>query len=80
MKEMIDEHISSPSIVMWVTFNEGWGQYDVGRIAAQAKSWDPSPAGQQPVRDSTWAPTGGTGDIMDEHGYPEPRPAAPARR
>lgn len=23
MKQMIDEHISSPSVIMWVTFNEG---------------------------------------------------------
>lgn len=42
MKLMIDQHISSPSVVMWVTFNEGWGQYDEGRIADQAKSWDPT--------------------------------------
>jgi hypothetical protein len=25
-----------------VTFNEGWGQYDVGRVAEQAESWDPT--------------------------------------
>ncbi|MET9970265.1 PA14 domain-containing protein, partial [Streptomyces sp. NPDC006356] len=42
MKQMIDEHISSPSVVMWVTFNEGWGQYDIGRVAEQAKAWDPT--------------------------------------
>ncbi len=79
MKEMIDEHISSPSIVMWVTFNEGWGQYDVGRIAAQAKSWDPSRLVNNQSGLNLGA-DGGTGDIMDEHGYPSPRPAAPARR
>lgn len=71
MKEMIDEHISSPSIVMWVTFNEGWGQYDVGRIAEQAKSWDPTRLvnGQSGLN---LGADGGTGDIMDEHGYPSP--------
>ncbi|MBG0850563.1 glycoside hydrolase family 2 [Streptomyces spinoverrucosus] len=71
MKEMIDEHISSPSIVMWVTFNEGWGQYDVGRIAAQAKAWDPSRLVNNQSGLNLGA-DGGTGDIMDEHGYPSP--------
>ncbi len=42
LKQMIDQHVSSPSVVMWVTFNEGWGQYDIGRIAEQAKAWDPT--------------------------------------
>nr|WP_141306523.1 PA14 domain-containing protein [Streptomyces spinoverrucosus] len=71
MKEMIDEHISSPSIVMWVTFNEGWGQYDVGRIAAQAKVWDPTRLVNNQSGLNLGA-DGGTGDIMDEHGYPSP--------
>src|SRR3954451_12001317 len=29
---LVDQHRSHPSIVMWVTFNEGWGQYDEARI------------------------------------------------
>ncbi len=71
MKEMIDEHISSPSVVMWVTFNEGWGQYDVGRVAEQAKAWDPTRLvnGQSGLN---LGADGGTGDLMDEHGYPSP--------
>ncbi|CAM5653703.1 PA14 domain-containing protein OS=Streptomyces violarus OX=67380 GN=FHS41_000808 PE=3 SV=1 [Streptomyces violarus] len=77
LKEMIDEHVSSPSVVMWVTFNEGWGQYDVGRVAEQAKAWDPTRLvnGQSGLN---LGADGGTGDIMDEHGYPSaalpPRP------
>ena len=71
MKQMIDEHISSPSIVMWVTFNEGWGQYDVGRIATQAKAWDPTRLVNNQSGLNLGA-DGGTGDIMDEHGYPSP--------
>ncbi|WP_345403243.1 glycoside hydrolase family 2 protein [Nonomuraea salmonea] len=42
LRAMIDQHRSSPSIVMWVPFNEGWGQYDQARIADLVKSWDPS--------------------------------------
>ncbi|MFF9486267.1 PA14 domain-containing protein [Streptomyces sp. NPDC014676] len=71
MKQMIDEHISSPSIVMWVTFNEGWGQYDIGRIAEQAKAWDPSRLVNNQSGLNLGA-DGNAGDIMDEHGYPSP--------
>ncbi|MGP4088399.1 glycoside hydrolase family 2 protein, partial [Streptomyces sp. KR55] len=71
LKQMIDEHISSPSVVMWVTFNEGWGQYDVGRIAEQAKAWDPTRLVNNQSGLNLGA-DGGTGDIMDEHGYPSP--------
>ena len=39
---MIDQHISSPSIVVWVPFNENWGAFDVTRITDWAKRYDPS--------------------------------------
>ncbi|MDG9718976.1 PA14 domain-containing protein [Streptomyces sp. DH24] len=71
MKEMIDEHISSPSVVMWVTFNEGWGQYDIGRVAEQAKAWDPTRLVNNQSGLNLGA-DGNAGDIMDEHGYPSP--------
>ncbi|MFK0115685.1 PA14 domain-containing protein [Streptomyces sp. NPDC090994] len=71
MKEIIDEHISSPSVIMWVTFNEGWGQYDIGRIAEQAKAWDPTRLVNNQSGLNLGA-DGGAGDIMDEHGYPSP--------
>ncbi|GAA4809008.1 PA14 domain-containing protein [Streptomyces ziwulingensis] len=71
MKEIIDEHVSSPSVIMWVTFNEGWGQYDVGRIAEQAKSWDPTRLVNNQSGLNLGA-DGGAGDLMDEHGYPSP--------
>ncbi|MHB9856954.1 PA14 domain-containing protein [Streptomyces sp. YIM S03343] len=71
MKQMIDEHYSSPSVVMWVTFNEGWGQYDMARIADQAKSWDPTRLVNS-MSGINLGADGGTGDILDEHGYPSP--------
>ncbi|MFF2425542.1 PA14 domain-containing protein [Streptomyces mirabilis] len=80
MKLMIDQHISSPSVVMWVTFNEGWGEYDEGRIADQAKSWDPTRL-VNGMSGLNLGADGGTGDIMDEHGYPSPAlPPAPDGR
>ncbi|HET8558966.1 MAG TPA: PA14 domain-containing protein, partial [Marmoricola sp.] len=42
LKAMVDQHRGSPSIIMWVPFNEGWGQYDQARIADLVKSWDPT--------------------------------------
>ncbi|MDO0929318.1 PA14 domain-containing protein [Streptomyces sp. TG1A-8] len=71
MKQMIDEHVSSPAVVMWVVFNEGWGQYDVGRVAAQAKAWDPTRLVNN-MSGLNLGADGGAGDIMDEHGYPSP--------
>ncbi|MFK0018772.1 PA14 domain-containing protein [Streptomyces sp. NPDC090798] len=80
MKLVIDQHISSPSVVMWVTFNEGWGQYDEGRIADQAKAWDPTRL-VNGMSGLNLGADGGTGDIMDEHGYPSPAlPPAPDGR
>src|SRR3546814_18885757 len=33
---------SFPSIVMWVTNNEGWGQYDAKTVGSIDKNMDPS--------------------------------------
>nr|WP_202538445.1 PA14 domain-containing protein [Streptomyces sp. SID8379] len=71
MKIMIDQHYNHPSVVMWVTLNEGWGQYDEGRLADQAKSWDPTRL-INGMSGLNLGKDGGTGDIMDEHGYPSP--------
>ncbi|GAA1367140.1 PA14 domain-containing protein [Streptomyces beijiangensis] len=71
MKQMIDQHSSHPSVVMWVTFNEGWGQYDEARIADQAKAWDPTRLVNS-MSGINLGVDGGTGDIIDEHGYPSP--------
>ncbi|HID23795.1 MAG TPA: glycoside hydrolase family 2, partial [Planctomycetaceae bacterium] len=32
LKRLIETHINHPSIVMWIVFNEGWGQYDTERL------------------------------------------------
>ncbi|MBC9713776.1 glycoside hydrolase family 2 [Streptomyces sp. TRM66268-LWL] len=78
MKKMIDQHVSSPSVIMWVTFNEGWGQYDQARIADQAKAWDPSRlVNNMSGLNCCGAVDGGNGDIADAHGYPSPLLPAP---
>ncbi|MFH1719122.1 MAG: sugar-binding domain-containing protein [Planctomycetota bacterium] len=60
-----------PCIVMWVPFNEGWGQYDTARIVDFTRELDPTRLVNQA---SGWADRG-VGDVQDIHSYPGP--AAP---
>ena len=41
-RRIIEQHRNSPAIVTWVPFNENWGAYDVPRITAWTKSFDPT--------------------------------------
>ncbi|MEV1177258.1 PA14 domain-containing protein [Nonomuraea sp. NPDC049784] len=73
LRELVDQHRSSPSIVMWVPFNEGWGQYDQARIADLVKSWDPSRlVDNMSGVNCCGAVDGGNGDVKDFHIYPGP--------
>lgn len=65
LRRMIDLHYNAPSIVMWVPFNEGWGQYATNRIAASIKAYDPSRLVNSA---SGWA-LRPSGDIYDIHTY-----------
>jgi hypothetical protein len=60
-----------PCIVMWVPFNEGWGQYDTPRIVDLIKNLDPT---RLVDNASGWADRR-VGDVHDIHSYPGP--AAP---
>ncbi|MEO1011121.1 MAG: sugar-binding domain-containing protein [Bacteroidota bacterium] len=40
LQQMIYEHYNHPSIVMWVPFNEGWGQYNTCRVGEMVKALD----------------------------------------
>src|SRR5262249_1888865 len=68
LKEMIDALRNHPSIVMWVPFNEGWGQYDTARIVEWIKQRDPTRLVDNP---SGWTDMG-VGDVHDMHHYPGP--------
>ena len=65
LRRMVDIHYNAPSIVMWVPFNEGWGQYDTCRIADFVKNLDPSRL-VNPTSGWTLRPCG---DIYDIHTY-----------
>jgi hypothetical protein len=66
-----------PSIVMWVCFNEGWGQFDTPRIVDWVRSLDST---RLVDAASGWADRG-VGDVVDIHSYPGPEapPNEPGR-
>lgn len=68
LAELVRERGNHPSIVMWVPFNEGWGQYDTERITAQVRALDPTRLVDNP---SGWTDKG-VGDVLDIHAYPGP--------
>ncbi|MEV7970169.1 PA14 domain-containing protein [Sphaerisporangium sp. NPDC088356] len=77
LKEMVDQHRNNPSVVMYVTFNESWGQYDQARIAHTVKTWDPSRlVDNMSGVNCCGAVDGGNGDVIDWHMYPGPGPVA----
>lgn len=68
LTELVNEHSNHPSIIIWVPFNEGWGQYDAVRIAGYVKTLDPT---RLVNHVSGWNDEG-AGDIKDIHNYPLP--------
>ncbi|MBY0456061.1 MAG: beta-galactosidase, partial [Gemmataceae bacterium] len=68
LKAMIDHLRFFPSIVVWVPFNEGWGQHDTNDILKWVKEYDPTRLVDGP---SGWEDRG-FGDLKDMHSYPGP--------
>ena len=71
LMRMIETFRNHPCIVMWVPFNEGWGQHDTPRYSRLVKEWDPTRLVNEA---SGWA-NKESGDVRDIHSYPGP--AAP---
>jgi hypothetical protein len=84
--QMVDQLKNSTSIIGWIPFNEGWGQWSVqaaADVGAQVKKQDPS----RLVNDRSGANCcdtpgdPGAGDIIDWHQYQGPAlPAPDAKR
>jgi beta-galactosidase/beta-glucuronidase len=66
--DMINQFYNHPSIVTWVLFNEGWGQFQTEAIAEFTAELDPTRFVDSP---SGWADRG-VGDFHDIHSYPGP--------
>ena len=67
-KEIMDLCVSHPSVVVWVPFNEAWGQFDTEKVAEWTKNYDPSRLVNPASGGNHWA----CGDILDLHNYPGP--------
>jgi beta-galactosidase/beta-glucuronidase len=65
LRRMMDLRRNAPSIVIWVPFNEGWGQYDTCRITEEVKGYDPR---RLVIATSGWA-LRPCGDVHDIHSY-----------
>jgi len=73
LQRMVDGLRDHPSIVVWVLFNEGWGQYDTERLALWLKAMDPS----RLIDNASGWTDKQVGDIIDAHSYPTPESPAP---
>jgi hypothetical protein len=73
LANLVVTHYNHPSIIMWVVFNEGWGQYDTERLAAWVKQLDPT----RLVNNASGWTDKKSGDVLDIHHYPQPRSPEP---
>ena len=73
LQRMVDNLRNHPSVVMWVLFNEGWGQYDTVRLTEWLESYDPSRLVNSV---SGWNDVG-AGRRVRHSQLPRPRRAAP---
>jgi hypothetical protein len=68
LQALIDARRNHPSIVMWVPFNEGWGQHDTEKYVAWLKTYDPT----RLVNNATGWTDKNVGHLVDIHSYPGP--------
>ncbi len=68
LDELLREHFNHPSIIVWVPFNEGWGQWESVKVAEYIKGEDPT---RLVNAASGWVDRG-SGEMRDMHMYPGP--------
>ncbi|MGC2999573.1 LamG-like jellyroll fold domain-containing protein [Streptomyces sp. G35A] len=81
-REMMRQHHNAPSVIGWIVFNEGWGEWnreESGRIAESVKAADPSRIvnAHSGVNCCNSKGDSGKGDIIDHHDYNNTDPAFP---
>ncbi|MFD2028965.1 LamG-like jellyroll fold domain-containing protein [Promicromonospora aerolata] len=82
LHEMIEQHSSWTSVIGWVPFNEGWGEWSrdaTGRIAREVKEQDPTRLvnAHSGVNCCDSLGDSGAGDIIDWHQYVGPAQPLP---
>lgn len=76
LEAMIDHLENYPSIVVWVPFNEAWGQHRTVEVGEWTVKRDPSRTVNIASGGNFWP----VGDIVDQHAYPHPEfPFQPER-
>ncbi len=68
LTRMIVTKFNNPSIVMWVVYNEGWGQYNTPAVTDYVMAFDTT----RLVNSTSGWTDRGTGHVLDIHNYPEP--------
>lgn len=69
LERMVDTLESHPSIVVWVPFNEAWGQHRTMEVGKWMVDRDPSRLVNVASGGNFWP----VGDIVDHHEYPHPK-------
>ncbi|MEX1240093.1 MAG: sugar-binding domain-containing protein [Cyclobacteriaceae bacterium] len=72
-KAIMDANMNFPSIVVWVPFNEAWGQFKTKEIVQWTTSYDPS----RLVNAASGGNFYDVGHIFDLHNYPDPAMPSP---
>ncbi|WP_114750268.1 glycoside hydrolase family 2 protein [Pleomorphovibrio marinus] len=67
-KAIMDANYNFPSIVVWVPFNEAWGQFKTEEIVEWTQAHDPT----RLVNSASGGNFTTAGEIMDLHNYPDP--------
>ncbi len=68
-KEIMSDFSLFPSIVVWVPFNEAWGQFKTVEVVEWTQQFDPT----RLVNSASGGNYFDVGDILDLHHYPDPR-------
>ena len=73
-RAIIDAFYNFPSIVVWVPFNEAWGQFKTQEITEWTMQYDTT----RLVNSASGGNFFPVGDILDIHNYPDPQMPDPA--
>jgi hypothetical protein len=77
LREMVNQFYNHPSIIMWVIFNEAWGQYDTPRLTEIVREADPT---RLINSGSGWFLPEDCGDVVDRHKYKGTVPVSPEQK
>lgn len=72
-KDIMDANHNFPSIIVWVPFNEAWGQFKTEEIVKWTVAYDPS----RLINGASGGNFFPVGQIIDLHNYPDPAMPSP---